>query len=45
MLMARDTAKDLIDQGTAKLEKIRKQTPKGDDPIEIIGNDGHALWR
>ena len=35
MLMARDTAKDLIDQGNAKLEKIRKQKPKGDDPLEI----------
>ena len=35
MLMARDTAKDLIDQGNAKLEKIRKQKPKGEDPLEI----------
>lgn len=35
MLMARDTASDLIKQGQAKLEKIRKQQPKGEDPIEI----------
>ncbi|MBR0263566.1 MAG: zeta toxin family protein, partial [Prevotella sp.] len=35
MLMARDTAKDLIDQANAKLEKIRKQKPKGEDPLEI----------
>ena len=35
MLMARDTAKDLIDKGNAKLEKIRKQKPKGEDPLEI----------
>ncbi len=35
MIMARDTASDLIKQGQAKLEKIRKQQPKGEDPIEI----------
>ena len=35
MLMARDTAKDLIEAAKGKLEKIRKQKPKGDDPIEI----------
>lgn len=34
-LMARDTAKDLIDVARDKLEKIRKQKPKGEDPIEI----------
>ena len=35
MLMARDTASDLVNQGKQRLEKIRKQKPKGDDPIEI----------
>ena len=35
MVMARDTAKDLIDVAKGKLEKIRKQKPRGDDPIEI----------
>ena len=35
MLMARDTATDLINNARGKLEKIRKQKPKGDDPIEI----------
>lgn len=35
MLMARDTANDLYKQGQQKLEKIRKQQPKGDDPIEM----------
>ena len=35
MVMARDTAKDLIEVAKGKLEKIRKQKPKGDDPIEI----------
>ncbi len=34
-LVARDTASDLVKQGQQKLEKIRKQQPKGDDPIEI----------
>ncbi len=35
MVMARDTATDLINNARGKLEKIRKQKPKGDDPIEI----------
>ena len=35
MLMARDTASDLVANAKAGLEKIRKQKPKGDDPIEI----------
>ncbi len=35
MVMARDTATDLVNQEKGKLEKIRKQKPKGDDPIEI----------
>ena len=35
MVMARDTATDLINNAKGKLEKIRKQKPKGDDPIEI----------
>lgn len=35
MLMARDTATDLINRSKEKLEKIRKQKPKGDDPMEI----------
>lgn len=35
MLMARDTASDLVKNAQAGLEKIRKQKPKGDDPIEI----------
>lgn len=34
-LMARDTASDLVKNAQAGLEKIRKQKPKGDDPIEI----------
>ncbi len=35
MLMARDTASDLVNQAKEKLEKVRKQKAKGDDPIEI----------
>lgn len=35
MIMARDTASDLVKQGQQKLEKIRKQQPKGDNPIEM----------
>ena len=35
MVMARDTASDLIANAKAGLEKIRKQKPKGEDPIEI----------
>ena len=35
MLMARDTATDLINRGKEKLEKIRKQKPRGEDPLEI----------
>ena len=35
MVMARDTATDLINNAKGKLEKIRKQKPKGEDPIEI----------
>lgn len=35
MLMARDTATDLVNTNKEKLEKIRKQKPKGDDPIEL----------
>lgn len=35
MVMARDTATDLVKNAQAGLEKIRKQKPKGDDPIEI----------
>lgn len=35
MLMARDTATDLINNAKGKLKKIREQKPKGDDPIEI----------
>ena len=35
MVMARDTASDLVNQTKEKLEKIRKQKPKGEDPIEI----------
>lgn len=34
-VMARDTATDLVKNEQARLEKIRKQEPKGDDPIEI----------
>lgn len=34
-LMARDTASDLVTNAKAGLEKIRKQKPKGEDPIEI----------
>ena len=34
-VMARDTATDLVKNEQARLEKIRKQKPKGDDPIEI----------
>ena len=34
-VMARDTASDLVKNAQAGLEKIRKQKPKGDDPIEI----------
>jgi len=35
MLMARDTASDLVKNSQADLERIRKQKPKGSDPIEI----------
>lgn len=35
MVMARDTANDLVNVAKGKLEKIRKQKPKGEDPIEI----------
>ena len=35
MVMARDTAFDMVRNSQDKLEKIRKQKPKGDDPIEI----------
>lgn len=35
MVMARDTASDLVKIAQAGLEKIRKQKPKGEDPIEI----------
>ena len=35
MVMARDTASDLVKNEQARLEKVRKQKPKGDDPIEI----------
>jgi len=35
MLMARDTASDLARQAESTLEKIRKQKPKGEDPIEM----------
>lgn len=35
MVMARDTASDLVKNAQAGLEKIRKQKPKGEDPIEI----------
>ncbi len=35
MVMARDTAADMVRNSQAQLEKIRKQKPKGDDPIEI----------
>lgn len=35
MVLARDTASDLVKNEQARLEKIRKQKPKGDDPIEI----------
>lgn len=35
MLTARDTATDLVNVARGKLEKIRKQKPKGEDPIEI----------
>ena len=33
--MARDTATDLVNVAKGKLEKIRKQKPKGEDPLEI----------
>lgn len=35
MLTARDTASDLVNVARGKLEKIRKQKPRGEDPIEI----------
>ena len=35
MVMARDTASDLVRNEQTRLDKIRKQKPKGDDPIEI----------
>ena len=35
MLDARNTANDLASQSKDKLEKIRKQKPKGEDPIEM----------
>jgi N12 class adenine-specific DNA methylase len=35
MLMARDTATDLINVAQQKLQQIRKQKIKGDDPFEI----------
>ena len=35
MVMARDTASDLVKNAQSGLEKIRKQKPKGEDPIEI----------
>lgn len=35
MLLARDNASYLINQAKDKLEKIRKQKPKGEDPIEL----------
>lgn len=35
MVLARDTASDLVKNEQARLEKIRKQKPTGDDPIEI----------
>lgn len=34
-LMARDTASSLVKDAQEKLEKIRKQKPKGEDPIEM----------
>ena len=34
-LMARDTASSLVREAQDKLEKIRKQKPKGEDPIEM----------
>ena len=36
MVMARDTASDLVKNAQAGLEKIRKLKPKGEDPIEIV---------
>lgn len=35
VVMARDTASDLVRNEQARLEKIRKQKPKGEDPQEI----------
>lgn len=35
MVMARDTANDMVNVARSRQEKIRKQKPKGDDPIEI----------
>ena len=35
MVMARDTASDLVRQSQDRKEKIAKQKPKGEDPIEI----------
>lgn len=34
-LMARDNANRLVKTAQAKLEKIRKQEPKGEDPLEL----------
>ena len=36
MVMARDTATDLVNASRQKLERIRKQKPKGEDPMEIL---------
>lgn len=35
MVMARDNANRLVKTAQAKLEKIRKQEPRGEDPIEL----------
>lgn len=36
MLTARDVATDMVGKAKEQLEKVRKQKPKGDDPIELI---------
>lgn len=36
MLTARDVATDMVGKAKEQLEKVRKQKPKGEDPIELI---------
>ena len=38
MLMARNNANRLVKTAQTKLEKIRKQEPKGEDPLELAEN-------